>query len=206
MADGVLGIEGTRTVQADPRGAVAAARGGDVDADLRRVEQPPVRGRTAMAEDGTGRAREDRGQPVPLDPQRAMSDAVDAAIEQLQPPQRQPLLHRTARHPQRPQLRTRHHPPLRRRQPRDRRERGWARQTRTIRFKRAHPLSMALSELQRTPRTRQISATAQPSVPWPRSTGGAERTRRARQSVSAAKSPAPQSSCAPAHTADPRRR
>jgi hypothetical protein len=140
---GVLGIEGACAVQADPRGAVAAAGRGDVDACLVGPEQAPVGGRRAMREHRAGPAGQHRRQPVALCAQCGVSEGVDAAVEQLQAPHRQPMLHRTARQAHGEQLRARNHPPLPRRDPRDPGERGWARLTRIIRFKRAHPPRVA---------------------------------------------------------------
>ena len=81
MAGGVLGIEGTRTVQADPRGAVAAARGGDVDACLVGAQEAPVRGGGPVAEDRAGPAGEHCGQPAPLDAQRGVPEGIDTVMD-----------------------------------------------------------------------------------------------------------------------------
>jgi hypothetical protein len=62
-------------------------------------------GRTAMAQDGAWTAGQHRSQPVALGAQRGVPEGVDAAVQQLQAPHRQPMLHRAARHSQRQQLR-----------------------------------------------------------------------------------------------------
>jgi hypothetical protein len=112
VVGGVLGIEGACAVQADPRGAVAAARGGDVDTRLVGSEQAPVGGGGAVGEHGAGAAREHRRQPVALGARRGVPEGVDALMDPVQPAHAQPVIGGVARHPQPGELAPGDHSPL----------------------------------------------------------------------------------------------
>jgi hypothetical protein len=83
VAGGVLGIEGTRGVQADPPDALATARRHHIDARLVGRQQAPVGRRAAMGEHGDWPARKNCGQPAPLDPQRPVTHRVHAAVQPM---------------------------------------------------------------------------------------------------------------------------
>jgi hypothetical protein len=112
VVGGVLGIEGARAVQADPRGAVAAARGADVDARLIGPEQAPVGGGRAVGEHGAGATGQHRRQPMPLGAQRGVPEGVDAVVNPVQPARAQPMIGGVARYPQRGELAPGDHTPL----------------------------------------------------------------------------------------------
>jgi hypothetical protein len=139
MASGVLGIEGTRAVQADPRGAVAAAQGGDVDACLVGVQQAPVRSGAHVAEHRPRPAREHRGQPPPLAPEARVPERVDTLVNAMQSTPLHPRINHRSGRTERKQLRASHHSPLPPRQPRHRQPLGWARFPDTMSAFRAHP-------------------------------------------------------------------
>ena len=192
VAGGVLGIEGTSAVQADPRGAVAAAGSGDVDARLVGARAgPSARPRCGGSGRRSGPQARTAASRRPSARSAAMADGVDAAVEQVQPPHATASArsHRArARAPSSCARDTTPH--CRRRQPRHLRQRGWARLPGTMPVPRAHPR-----------RRRQATRYS-----------GHLRTltnlcaARATRDLSAARSPAPRSSSARARTAGPRRR
>ena len=113
VVGGVLGIEGTRRVQADPRDAVAAAGRGHVDALLARWRAAPS-GRPRC--DGSGPRRARRPGLPPAGGPRARSTGGPRRRRRGGPDATGPRPHRrcAARAPpaQRAQLRARHHSPL----------------------------------------------------------------------------------------------
>jgi hypothetical protein len=109
---GVLGIEGMRAVQADPRGACSRRGGRDVGPGRVVAEQAPVDGRARVAQDGAGPARQDRREVPPLAGERGAADGVDAAVDPAQAADARPMLHGAEREAEAAQLRERDHPPL----------------------------------------------------------------------------------------------
>ena len=96
VVGGVLGIEGTSAVQADPRDAVAGCGGGDVDALLAGREEFPVGRSAAMAHTAPG--------PRPALPptggppaEHGAADGVDAVMDAAQPTRPHPAPRRRAR-------------------------------------------------------------------------------------------------------------
>ena len=160
VAGGVLGIEGTRGVQADPRDALPTARRGHVDALLGRSRGVPS-GPPRCDDSGPRPAR--TREPPPTDgpqaaapgaPRRRPRDERDATAP------RRPLLHRPRPEPQRAQLRQRHHPPLPISQLRQRAIEGWP-VLRTMRFAYpGHPPSLPGNSRQRTPQTQRFCVSA----------------------------------------------
>ena len=199
VAGGVLGIEGASAVQADPRGAVAAARRGDVDARLVGAEQAPVGGGAAMAEDRARPAGEHRREPAALDAQRCVPDRVHAAVEAVQPLRTQPVIARSvARARGRAAARRDTTPHCRAASSRHRDQGGGLSCRALSRFKEPTPSACAGNPLQRTPRTSpQLLTPRCPRRTAPQATA---------DDPSAARSPAPRSSSAPARTGGPRRR
>ena len=86
VVGGVLGIEGMRAVQADPRDALAGRGGGDLGARRFVVEEVPVHRRAHVAEHRAGPAGQDGRQPPPLPREHRPTDRVDAAVHPAQAP------------------------------------------------------------------------------------------------------------------------
>jgi hypothetical protein len=109
---GVLGIEGPRTVQADPRDPAPGRRGGHLRARRVVLQEVPVHRGADVTEHRALPARQHRRQPPPLPRHRRATHGVHAAMD---PPQASPLhpaRHTGAPDAQRAQLRQRHHTPL----------------------------------------------------------------------------------------------
>jgi hypothetical protein len=73
-------------VQADPRGAVAAAGCGDVYERLIGLEEPPVRRCGAMGKHRALATRKHRREPPAFDPQHGVPYGVDTMVHKVQPP------------------------------------------------------------------------------------------------------------------------
>jgi hypothetical protein len=112
MRRGVPGIEGTRTVQADPRDAMPGRRCGHLRARRVVLEKVPMRGRADVAEHRAVAVGHDRRQPPPLPRDRRATDRIDAAVQPAQAARLGPPLRRAGPDAKRLQLRERHHPPL----------------------------------------------------------------------------------------------
>ena len=160
VVGGVLGIEGTGRVQADPRDGVTSAGGGHVDALLVGREQLPMGGRAAMAQDCARPAGQDCRQPMALRAQQRVAQRVHAVVDAMQPPRAHGVLHGSTPDPDLAQLRARQHPKLSPRQRRRPQPRGWSLKCiHAMRF-RGHPPRVPGNSRQRTPQTQQLSASA----------------------------------------------
>ena len=76
-----------------PGTAVAAARGGHIDALLVGRQQLPMGRRAAMAEDGARPAGQHRRQPMALRPQHGVAECVHPVMDAMQPPRAHRVLH-----------------------------------------------------------------------------------------------------------------
>jgi hypothetical protein len=80
VVGGVLGIEGTSTVQADPRDPVPGRGGGHFGAGRVVLQEPPVHCRAEVTEHRTLPAGQHCRQPPAFAPQHGVADRVDAAM------------------------------------------------------------------------------------------------------------------------------
>jgi hypothetical protein len=160
VVGGVLGIEGVRAVQADPRDPLAGRRGGHFRARWFVVEEIPMNRRAHMTQCRAGAAGHDRRQPAPLARQDRATDRIHAAVRHPKAPPSDPPVHRGPSDSQREQLRARHHPPLAPRHPNHHRPGASATSTDTMSANAAHPPRIPAHPPHGTPRTQQNTARA----------------------------------------------
>ena len=158
MVGDVLGIEGTRTVQADPRDPAPGRGGGHLRARRVVLQEVPVDGGAEMAEHRALAAGQDRREPPALAGEHRAADGVDAAVDPAQAARPSRARPRRCTEPQRPQLRQRHHPPLPRSERRDRLSGGVLPNPRISRGLQHTPRACQAARDSGTPQTHQICA------------------------------------------------